>query len=61
MWDIKKVTNDGPAWRPRRIRKSPPPPICIESAASDEEREKHRHVDNMYERKHDDGESETVS
>jgi hypothetical protein len=33
----------------------------MESAASNEEREEHKNVENMYERKHDDGESETGS
>ena len=61
MWNIKKVTNDGPAWRPRRIRKSHPPTTGIESAVRNEEREKQKEINNMYERKHDDGESEIVS
>ena len=44
-WEIKKVADDRPTRWPRRVRKPSPPPIIIESAASDEEREKNRHVD----------------
>ena len=58
-WKIKKVANDRPAWWPRRVRKPSSPLITMESAASNEEREKNRHVDNMHQRKHGCDKSET--
>jgi hypothetical protein len=58
-WNIKNVAEDGPARWSRWVTKSPSAPISMCGAKGNEERQKNSHVEDMYERKHHCGQSES--
>jgi hypothetical protein len=51
-WNIKNVSNERPAWWPRRVRKPLPSLVSMNGVESNEEREKGSPVNYMHQGKH---------